>query len=79
MSIVSFMNRIDHNCLEHFNLYIILNSSLVVKALGYKPEVQVLNIQLFIIYVPSEQLQGQLQTQHSLGTRIIIVINNIQK
>jgi hypothetical protein len=26
------------------------------------------SIQLFIIYVPSQQLQGQLQTQHSVGT-----------
>jgi hypothetical protein len=25
-------------------------------------------IQFFIIYVPSQQLQGQLQTQHSLDT-----------
>jgi hypothetical protein len=32
------------------------------------------SIQLFIIYVPSQQLQGQLQTQHSVGTRIITVI-----
>jgi hypothetical protein len=31
-------------------------------------------IQFFIIYVPSQQLQGQLQTQHSVGTRIIIII-----
>jgi hypothetical protein len=30
------------------------------------------SIQFFIIYVPSQQLQGQLQTQHSVGTRIII-------
>jgi hypothetical protein len=29
------------------------------------------SIQCFIIYVPSQQLQGQLQTQHSVGTRII--------
>jgi hypothetical protein len=27
----------------------------------------------FIIYVPSQQLQGQLQTQHSIDTIIIIV------
>jgi hypothetical protein len=27
----------------------------------------------FIIYVPSQQLQGQLQTQHSVDTIIIIV------
>jgi hypothetical protein len=26
------------------------------------------SIQFFIIYVPSQQLQGQLQTQHSEGT-----------
>jgi hypothetical protein len=32
------------------------------------------SIQFFIIYVPSQQLQGQLQTQHSVGTGIIIVI-----
>jgi hypothetical protein len=32
------------------------------------------SIQFFIIYVPSQQLQGQLQTQHSVGTRIIIEI-----
>jgi hypothetical protein len=25
------------------------------------------SIQFFIIYVPSQQLQGQLQTQHSIG------------
>jgi hypothetical protein len=37
------------------------------------------SIQLFIIYVPSQQLQGQLQTQHCLGTTIIIIIgqNNL--
>jgi hypothetical protein len=32
------------------------------------------NSLLFIIYVPSQQPQGQLQTQHSVGTRIIIMI-----
>jgi hypothetical protein len=32
------------------------------------------SIQFFIIYVPSQQLQGQLQTQHSVGTIIIIII-----
>jgi cytochrome c-type biogenesis protein CcmE len=26
------------------------------------------SIQFFIIYVPRQQLQGQLQTQHSVGT-----------
>jgi hypothetical protein len=26
------------------------------------------SIQFFIIYVPSQQLQGQLQTQHSVDT-----------
>jgi hypothetical protein len=26
------------------------------------------SIQFFIIYVPSQQLQGQLQAQHSVGT-----------
>jgi hypothetical protein len=31
------------------------------------------SIQLFIIYVPSQQLQGQLQTQHS-DFRIIIIV-----
>jgi hypothetical protein len=29
-------------------------------------------IQFFIIYVPSQQLQGQLQTQHSVDTIIIM-------
>jgi hypothetical protein len=28
----------------------------------------VLSLLLFIIYVPSQQLQGQLQTQHSVDT-----------
>jgi hypothetical protein len=32
------------------------------------------SIQFFIIYVPSQQLQGQLQTQHSANTIIIIII-----
>jgi hypothetical protein len=32
------------------------------------------SIQFFLIYVPSQQLQGQLQRQHSVGTRIIIII-----
>jgi hypothetical protein len=32
------------------------------------------SIQFFLIQVPSQQLQGQLQTQHSVGTRIIIII-----
>jgi hypothetical protein len=27
-----------------------------------------MNIQFFIIYVPSQQLQSQLQTQHSVDT-----------
>jgi hypothetical protein len=27
------------------------------------------SVQLFIIYVPSQQLQGQLQTQHGVDTR----------
>jgi hypothetical protein len=31
-------------------------------------------IQFFIIYVPSQQLQGQLQTQHSVDT-----VNHIEK
>jgi hypothetical protein len=31
------------------------------------------SIQLFIIYVPSQQLQGQLQTQKSVDTIIIII------
>jgi hypothetical protein len=31
-------------------------------------------ILFFIIYVPSQQLQGQLQTQHSVDTIIIIII-----
>jgi hypothetical protein len=31
-------------------------------------------IQLFIIYIPSQQLQGQLQIQQSIGTIIIIII-----
>jgi hypothetical protein len=26
------------------------------------------SIQFFIIYMPSQQLQGQLQTQHNIGT-----------
>jgi hypothetical protein len=33
-------------------------------------------IQFFIIYVPSQQLQGQLQTQHSVDTIIIIMGQN---
>jgi hypothetical protein len=34
--------------------------------------IQFNSIQFFIIYVPSQQLQGQLQTQHGAGTRIIM-------
>jgi hypothetical protein len=34
-------------------------------------------MQFFIIYVPSQQLQGQLQTQHSVDTIIIIESNNV--
>jgi hypothetical protein len=30
--------------------------------------IQFSSIQFFIIYVPSRQLQGQLQTQHSVDT-----------
>jgi hypothetical protein len=33
------------------------------------------SIQFFVIYVPSQQLRGQLQTQHSVGT---IQFNSIQ-
>jgi hypothetical protein len=36
--------------------------------------IQFNSIQFFIINVPSQQLQGQLQTQHSVGTIIIIII-----
>jgi hypothetical protein len=36
--------------------------------------IQFNSIQFFIIYVPSQQLQGQLQTQHSVDTIIIIII-----
>jgi hypothetical protein len=32
-----------------------------------------ITIQFFIIYVASQQLQGQLQSQHSVGIRIITV------
>jgi hypothetical protein len=32
------------------------------------------SIQFFIIYVSSQQLQGQLQTQHSVDTIIIIIV-----
>jgi hypothetical protein len=34
------------------------------------------SIQFFIIYVPSQQPQGQLQTQHSVGTRAQCRYNN---
>jgi hypothetical protein len=30
--------------------------------------IQFNSIQIFIIYVPSQQLQGQIQTQHSADT-----------
>jgi hypothetical protein len=33
------------------------------------------SIQFFIIYVPSQQLQGQLQTQHSVDTSNYIMGN----
>jgi cell division protein FtsL len=33
-------------------------------------------IQFFIIYVPSQQLQGQLQTQHSVDTGNYIIDDN---
>jgi hypothetical protein len=37
-------------------------------------------LQFFIIYVPSQQLQGQLQTQHSVDTGNCIKGNhNIKK
>jgi hypothetical protein len=32
------------------------------------------SIQFFIIYVPSQQLQGQLQTHHSVDTITVIII-----
>jgi hypothetical protein len=32
------------------------------------------SIQCFIIYVSSQQLQGQLQTQHSVDTTTIIIL-----
>jgi hypothetical protein len=35
------------------------------------------SIQFFIIYVPSQQLQDQLQTQHSVDT-ITLWTNNIE-
>jgi hypothetical protein len=39
----------------------------------------ILSVQFFIVYVPSQQLQGQLQTQHSVDTTIIIIqFNSIQ-
>jgi hypothetical protein len=36
-------------------------------------------IQFFIIYVPSQQLQGQLQTQHSVDTIIIIIMGKVKQ
>jgi hypothetical protein len=41
------------------NHRIVLPSSVIVN---------VYSVQFFIIYVPSQQLQGQLQTQHSVDT-----------
>jgi hypothetical protein len=32
------------------------------------------SIQFFVIYMPSQQLQGQLQTQYSVGTIIMIMM-----
>jgi hypothetical protein len=37
------------------------------------------SIQLFIIYVPSQQLNGQLQTQHNLNAGIYNIENNNNK
>jgi hypothetical protein len=38
--------------------------------------IQLNSIQLFIIYVPSQQPQGQLQTQHSVGIKAQFRYNN---
>jgi hypothetical protein len=40
--------------------------------------IQFNSIQLFIIYVPSQQLQGQLQTQHSADIHNYIVDTHTQ-
>jgi hypothetical protein len=55
-------------------LYYSFTHSLLTR--GLKPRSYLLlfnSIQFFIIYVPSQQLQGQLQTQHSVDTIIMIV------
>jgi hypothetical protein len=69
----------------YFVLYVcfcVLCLILVPMPKGKKPFAVQLNnsnnsIQFFVIYVPSQQLQGQLQTQHSVDTIIIIESNNV--
>jgi hypothetical protein len=48
--------------------YIPTSSTIAIRS------VQIIIIQLFIIYVRSQQLQGQLQIQHSVDIIIIIII-----
>jgi hypothetical protein len=40
---------------------------------GYNILIQFSSVQFFIIYVPSQQLQGQLQTQYTVDTSNYIV------
>jgi hypothetical protein len=57
---------------KYINIQHDLISSIFIYILTQRPNGQLYNnnnsIQFFIIYVPSQQLQGQLQTQHSVDT-----------
>jgi hypothetical protein len=56
----------EHN---EYYLHMVLSKQSVLSLQAYKILYNNNNsIQFFIIYVPSQQLQGQLQTQHSVGT-----------
>jgi hypothetical protein len=46
----------------------------ITKRARVNNSIQFNSIQFFIIYVASQQLESQLQTQHSVGTRIVIVL-----
>jgi hypothetical protein len=53
--------------------YVIAYFILFSRRVAFLRNIQFISIQFFIIYVPSQQLQGQLQTQHSVDTSIYIM------
>jgi hypothetical protein len=52
----------NNNSIQFNSIHVHLRANLIIII------ITIIIIRFFIIYVPSQQLQGQLQTQHSVGT-----------